>query len=71
MIFTSYFAKASKIPDAIKISIALSKPDFFRTDATIPVFVPTYEILKEYKQTGDTKAYTDKYIKLLEKKKRF
>lgn len=68
MIFTSYFAKASKVPDAIQISIALYKPDFFRADATIPVFAPTYDILREYKQTGDTKAYTDKYLRLLKER---
>lgn len=65
MIFTSYFAKASKVPDAIKISIALSKPDFFIADATIPVFAPTFEILSEFKRTGNAEVYTSKYLDLL------
>lgn len=65
MIFTSYFAKAAKISNAVKISIALSMPKFFQADATIPVFAPTFEILSEYKKTGNAEVYTEKYLELL------
>lgn len=65
MIFTSYFAKASKVPDAIKIGISLTMPKFFQADATIPVFAPTFEILSEFKRTGNAEVYTSKYLDLL------
>ena len=65
MIFTSYYAKAVKVSNAVKISIALSKPDFFRADATIPAFAPTFEILSEYKRTGNAEVYTERFLELL------
>lgn len=61
-IFTSYFARMKKIPeDAIKISIALSTPANIAVDFRLLNFTPTWSILKEYKMTGDTQKYTERF----------
>lgn len=55
---TSYFAKAKKLENAI--SIALYPPKWF-TGKLCQKLAPSWDILSEYKRTGDEQVYTKAY----------
>jgi uncharacterized protein YeaO (DUF488 family) len=60
MIYTGYFAKTKSYVDKglIPISIALKTPfDVFK----LKEFAPTWDILKEYKDTKDVERYIERY----------
>lgn len=61
MIYTSYFAKLRKIPEhIIPISIC-AKPPIGYKGARYTRIAPSFDILMEYKESGDAGAYTMKY----------
>jgi uncharacterized protein YeaO (DUF488 family) len=60
MIYTGYFAKTKSYIDKglVPISIALKTPfDVFK----LKEFAPTWDILKEYKNTKDEERYIERY----------
>ena len=61
MIYTSYFAKIKDLPENI-VPISISaKPPRGYTGLQFKKLAPTYNILMEWKKTGDTEAYIEEY----------
>jgi hypothetical protein len=58
--YTSYFAKNGGHPNAV--SIAAKAPDWF-PGRVYKQLAPTYHAFKEYKETGDSQKYTDRYFR--------
>jgi uncharacterized protein (DUF488 family) len=57
---TSYYAKSSKLPNAV--SIAGKAPDWY-TGREYKQLAPKYWFFKKYKDDGDEKFYTEQYKK--------
>lgn len=66
MIYTSYFARSNKLSDVYRISISISTPPWAIVEDTMLVFAPTWEMIEDYKNTGDVVAYESAYFKLLQ-----
>lgn len=66
MIYTSYFARSNKLSGVYRVSISLSTPSWATVEDTMLVFAPTWDIIANYKQTGDDVAYELSYFKLLQ-----
>ena len=66
MIYTSYFARSNRLTDVYRISISRSTPSWALVEDTMLVFAPTWDILQDYKNTGDVVAYESAYFKLLQ-----
>lgn len=66
MIYTSYFAKASTIKDAYRVSISLFIPKGIYVNEQAIILAPTWDILNQYKRNYDTSVYTKAYLKLLQ-----
>ena len=61
MIYTSYFSKINKLPDNIvPISISAKPPKGYK-GLQYKKLAPTYQILMEWKKTGDTEWYIEEY----------
>ena len=61
MIYTSYFAKVNKLPDNIvPISISAKPPRGYK-GLQYKKLAPTYQILMDWKETGDTETYIEEY----------
>lgn len=66
MIYTSYYANGKGFNNFIKMSISLSIPARFAVDYQIREFMPTWELLNDYKTRKiDEAEYYKKYIALL------
>lgn len=65
MIYTSYFARASRLTDVYRISVSLSTPDWAKVEDKCPMLYPSWEILKRYKNDGDIRKYRRDYFELL------
>ena len=62
MIYTSYFAKLNKLPDSLySVSISLTQPKGLNNLMRLTLFMPTWDILNEFKKTGDTEKYTQEF----------
>ncbi len=60
MIYTSYFARADKVPNPI--SIARSTPSWFKGEV-YEKLAPSWDLLKAYKRGGlSKKEYTERYL---------
>lgn len=60
-IYISYFAKIKNIPDdIIPIAICVKSPDWYK-GKQFKTLAPTYDILMQYKQFGDTELYTQRF----------
>lgn len=66
MIYTSYFARSNKLSDVYRISISISTPPWAIAEDTMLVFAPTWEMIEDYKNTGDVVAFESAYFKLLQ-----
>lgn len=64
IIFTTCFSRLRFIKDynALFISIALSSPSWFK-GYSWKIFKPTWDILNEYKSSGDKDRYTRRFKK--------
>ena len=63
VLYTTYFAKLSKLPNNIvPISICLWPPKGVQIQS-FPRLAPTQSILQEYKRQPDERRYTDRYCK--------
>lgn len=63
VLYTTYFAKLSKLPsDIVPISICLWPPKGVQIQS-FPRLAPTQSILQEYKRQPDERRYTDRYCK--------
>lgn len=71
MIYTSYFARSNRLTDVYRVSISLSTPHWALVEDTMLVFAPTWEIIEDYKRTGDTVAYELAYFKLLQSRDKY
>lgn len=71
MIYTSYFARSNTLTGVHRISISLSTPQWAIVEDTMLVFAPTWEIIEDYKRTGDTVAYELAYFKLLQSRDKY
>lgn len=71
MIYTSYFARSNTLTGVYRISISLSTPQWAIVEDTMLVFAPTWEIIEDYKRTGDTVAYELAYFKLLQSRDKY
>lgn len=71
MIYTSYFARANKLSDVYRISVCYSTPSWATVEDRLPVFAPTWEIIEDYKRTGDIVAYELAYFKLLQSRDKY
>ena len=61
MIYTSYFAKVNKLPeDIVPISISAKPPRGYQ-GLQYKKLAPTYQILMDWKTTGDTEEYIEAY----------
>lgn len=61
MIYTSYFANLKNIPDTITpVAICAKVPKWF-TGICYRALAPSYDILMNYKNSGDFDNYTDRY----------
>lgn len=58
MLKTSYFYKSGTLPNAVAISAKV--PDFYK-GRCYKKLAPTWDIFKEWKETGDEKLYTKRY----------
>lgn len=61
MLYTSYYANSHNLHNKIKVCISLGCP--IGVDYYLKELAPTYEILKEYKETGDKENFTNRYEK--------
>lgn len=60
-IYTSYFAKIKNMPDdIIPIAICGQSPNGYK-GKQFKILAPTYDIFMQYKQTGDTELYTQRF----------
>ena len=61
-IYTSYFAKVKKLDESgyCPISIAVKSPDWF-IGPSLKQLAPSWSILSEYKETGDTARYIQRF----------
>lgn len=60
-IYTSYFAKIKNMPEnIIPITICGQAPKGYN-GKQFRVLAPTYDIFKQYKQTGDSELYTQRF----------
>lgn len=61
MIYTSYFAKANKLPENIvPISISAKPPRGYK-GLQYKKLAPTYQILMNWKESGNTEEYIEEY----------
>ncbi len=62
MIYTSYFAKEQHIKNAgmVPIAITAKVPEWYAGLVYQPL-APTFDILMEYKRTGDRERYIERY----------
>ena len=61
--YTSYFANVRKLPKScIKLSIARKTPDGF-DGFKLPDFMPSWDLLKKWRETGDNDYYVNQYKK--------
>lgn len=65
MIYTSYFAKKKNCKNTILVSIALQVPRDVTVDYELKCFMPTWDMVKESKATGNFTKYTEQYHKLM------
>lgn len=70
MIYTSYFARSDKLTDVYRISISNSTPSWAIVEDTMLAFAPTWEMIEDYKKTGDVVAYESAYFKLLQSREK-
>ena len=71
MLYTSYFARSNKLTDVYRISISLSTPSWATVEDTMPIFAPTWDIIDNYKKTGDMVEYESAYLKLLQSRDKY
>ena len=65
-IYTSYFAMVRHLPEELcKVSISLYSPPGF-TGASLSVLAPSKQLLADYKQNKDERAYTERFHKQLQ-----
>lgn len=62
MIYTSHFSRTKSVPNPI--SIAIGTPKWFTGDVYLKL-APTWDMVRDYKEDGDKRKYTEKYIQLL------
>lgn len=65
MIYTSYFKRANDLTNVVKVSISLKDPTWAKVDYRLPIFAPTWTILKRYKLYGNEQQYVKDYYDLL------
>ena len=63
MIYTSYFAKISKLPDTVVPVSICAKPPAGYKGLQYKTLAPSYDILMEWKRLGNNRRYTERYIK--------
>lgn len=62
-IFTSYYGRVKDLPkNVFCVSISLSMPKDISIPRIFPL-MPSWDILNEYKRTGDKVRYTERYEK--------
>jgi len=63
MNYTSYFAKGPQLinADLVPIAITATVPEWFK-GLTYQKLAPSYDILMEYKKTGDRDRYTHRFM---------
>ena len=62
MIYTSYFGNLRNIDKMIPVSICSKTPNWYE-GLEYKKLAPSYDILMEYKRTGDKYRYTQRYQK--------
>lgn len=60
MLYTSYFANLRKLDKVLPVSICAKTPSWFE-GLEYKKLAPTYDILMEYKKTGDSDTFTKRY----------
>lgn len=61
MLYTGYFAKIRKLPDTVvPVSICLKPPAGYN-GLQYKTLAPSYDILMEWKRTGDNERYIERY----------
>lgn len=62
-VYTSNYARNAKHPDAISISVV--RPRWYPNIAHMPALGPTWDMVKEYKETSNVSEYTRQFWNLL------